>query len=129
MAGDDEIDWGEDTSDAAVKARQEAELSGATKNIVISDDLEKSAQERVDMFYSFVKVSFGLFCHILGCSSICWLLASMSRACRVIGSLYVLQFLIHSTFCTCSYSSYLVIIVTHSEREFGRCIHLLQAKM
>lgn len=53
--GDDEIDWGEDTSDAAVKARQEAELSGATKNIVISDDLEKSAQERVDMFYSFVK--------------------------------------------------------------------------
>lgn len=51
--GDD--DWGEDTSDAAVKARQEAELSGATKNIVISDDLEKSAQERVDMFYSFVK--------------------------------------------------------------------------
>lgn len=53
--GDEEIDWGEDTSDAAVKARQEAELSGATKNIVISDDLEKSAQERVDMFYSFVK--------------------------------------------------------------------------
>ena len=39
-----------------MKARQEAELSGATKNIVISDDLEKSAQERVDMFYSFVKV-------------------------------------------------------------------------
>jgi len=57
MTGDDDIDWGEDTSDAAVKARQEAELSGATKNIVISDDLEKSAQERVDMFYSFVKVS------------------------------------------------------------------------
>jgi len=54
--GDDEIDWGEDTSDAAVKARQEAELSGAMKNIVISDDVEKSAQERVDMFYSFVKV-------------------------------------------------------------------------
>ena len=63
MAGDDEIDWGEDTSDAAVKARQEAELSGATKNIVISDDLEKSAQERVDMFYSFVKVSRWMFCH------------------------------------------------------------------
>ena len=56
MAADDDIDWGEDTSDAAVKARQEAELSGATKNIVISDDLEKSAPERVDMFYSFVKV-------------------------------------------------------------------------
>jgi len=65
VAGDDEIDWGEDTSDAAVKARQEAELSGATKNIVISDDLEKSAQERVDMFYSFVKVSYGMFCHFL----------------------------------------------------------------
>jgi len=61
VAGDDDIDWGEDTSDAAVKARQEAELSGATKNIVISDDLEKSAQERVDMFYSFVKVGPHLY--------------------------------------------------------------------
>ena len=65
---DDDIDWGEDTSDAAVKARQEAELSGATKNIVISDDLEKSAQERVDMFYSFVKVGHSTIC---GFSGIC----------------------------------------------------------
>jgi translation initiation factor 5 len=51
---DSDDDWGEDTSDAAVKARMEA-LSGAAKTLTISDDLKKSAQERVDMFYSFVK--------------------------------------------------------------------------
>lgn len=50
----DDDDWGEDTSDAAVKARMEA-LSGAAKTLTISDDLEKTPQERVDMFYSFVK--------------------------------------------------------------------------
>ncbi len=48
-------DWCEDTSDAAVQARMEA-LSGAAKVMTISDDLEKSQQERIDMFYSFVKV-------------------------------------------------------------------------
>ena len=53
-AADDE-DWCEDTSDAAVQARMEA-LSGAAKVMTISDDLEKSQQERIDMFYSFVKV-------------------------------------------------------------------------
>jgi translation initiation factor 5 len=52
-AADDE-DWCEDTSDAAVQARMEA-LSGAAKVMTISDDLEKSQQERIDMFYSFVK--------------------------------------------------------------------------
>jgi len=51
---DSDDDWGEDTSDAAVKARMEA-LSGAAKTLTITDDLEKSPQERVDMFYSFVK--------------------------------------------------------------------------
>lgn len=56
MNADDEDDWCEDTSDAAVQARLEA-ISGAAKTITISDDLEKSPQERIDMFYSFVKVS------------------------------------------------------------------------
>lgn len=51
---DEEDDWCEDTSAAAVKARMEA-LSGAAKTMTISDDLEKSPQERVDIFYSFVK--------------------------------------------------------------------------
>jgi len=51
---DDDGDWCEDTSDAAVQARMEA-LSGAAKTMTISDDLEKSQQERVDMFYSYVK--------------------------------------------------------------------------
>ena len=55
MNDDEDDDWGEDTSDAAVKARMEG-LSGAAKVMTISDDLEKTEQERVNMFYSFVKV-------------------------------------------------------------------------
>lgn len=51
---DDEDDWCEDTSDAAVQARLEA-ISGAAKTMTVCDDLEKSPQERIDMFYSFVK--------------------------------------------------------------------------
>jgi len=52
---DDDNDWCDDTSDAAVQARLEA-ISGAAKTMTISVDLEKSPQERIDMFYSFVKV-------------------------------------------------------------------------
>lgn len=52
----DEDDWGEDTSDAAVQARFEA-ISGAAKTMTVCDDLEKSPQERIDIFYSFVKVA------------------------------------------------------------------------
>lgn len=52
---EDDDDWGEDTSDAAVQARKEG-LSSAAKNLTISDDLEKSQQERIDIFYSFVQV-------------------------------------------------------------------------
>lgn len=54
IVADEDDDWGEDTSDAAVQARMEA-LSGAAKSLMISDDLEKSYQERIDMFYSYVK--------------------------------------------------------------------------
>ncbi|ESO00648.1 hypothetical protein HELRODRAFT_185763 [Helobdella robusta] len=51
---DEDDDWGEDTSDAAVQARKEG-LSHAAKNLTISDDLQKTPQERVDLFYSFVQ--------------------------------------------------------------------------
>nr|CAG4641677.1 EOG090X05QT [Eurycercus lamellatus] len=52
--GVDEDDWAVDVSDAAVKARMEDLTSGA-KGLTISDDLEKTPKERVDLFYSFVK--------------------------------------------------------------------------
>lgn len=50
----DEDDWAVDVSEAAVKARMEDLTSGA-KGLTISDDLEKTPKERVDLFYSFVK--------------------------------------------------------------------------
>ena len=53
---DEDVEWGEDTSDAAV-ARRMKDLSDAAKNLAISDDIEKTPQERIDMFYSYVKVT------------------------------------------------------------------------
>nr|CAG4651805.1 EOG090X05QT [Triops cancriformis] len=51
---EDDDDWGEDVSEAAVKARMEDLTSGA-KGLTISDDLEKTEKERVDIFYDFVQ--------------------------------------------------------------------------
>lgn len=42
-----------------MQARKQG-LSSAAKNLTISDDLEKSQQERIDIFYSFVQVFSGL---------------------------------------------------------------------
>ena len=52
---EDEVDWGEDVSDAAVQLRME-ELSDAAQKLTVSEDLEKTQQERIDLFYQFVKV-------------------------------------------------------------------------
>lgn len=54
-ADDDDVDWGEDVSDAAVQARRMEELSGAVSSMVVTDDLEKTPSERVDIFYAYVK--------------------------------------------------------------------------
>ncbi|KAL5008882.1 hypothetical protein ScPMuIL_014463 [Solemya velum] len=51
---EDDDDWGEDFSEDAVKQRME-ELSDAAKGLAMTDDLEKSPQERLDMFFQFVK--------------------------------------------------------------------------
>ena len=55
MDDDDDVEWGEDTSDAAVAQRMK-DLSDAAKNLAISEDIEKTPQERIDIFYSYVKV-------------------------------------------------------------------------
>nr|CAG4650137.1 EOG090X05QT [Sida crystallina] len=52
--GADDDDWAVDVSAEAVKARMEDLTSGA-KGLTISDDLEKTAKERADLFYSYVK--------------------------------------------------------------------------
>ena len=56
MDDDEDVEWGEDTSDAAV-ARRMKDLSDAAKNLALSEDIEETPQERIDMFYSYVKVT------------------------------------------------------------------------
>lgn len=51
---DDDDDWSADTSPAAVQQRM-GELTSAAKGMTLHDDLEKSQQERINIFYSFVK--------------------------------------------------------------------------
>ena len=54
QGADDDDDWSVDVSAEAVKARMEDLTSGA-KGLTISDDLEKTEKERVDLFHSYVK--------------------------------------------------------------------------
>ncbi|XP_002732974.1 eukaryotic translation initiation factor 5-like [Saccoglossus kowalevskii] len=47
-------DWSVDTSKQAVARRME-DLTDGAKGLALTDDLEKTQQERVNMFYSYVK--------------------------------------------------------------------------
>ncbi|RVE66347.1 hypothetical protein OJAV_G00106310 [Oryzias javanicus] len=51
---DDDEDWAEETTEEAQRRRME-EISDHAKNLTLSDDLEKPLEERVNLFYSFVK--------------------------------------------------------------------------
>ncbi|PVD25900.1 hypothetical protein C0Q70_13564 [Pomacea canaliculata] len=51
-AADD--DWGDEVSEEAVKQRME-ELSGAAKGLALTDDLEKTDKDRLDIVYQLVK--------------------------------------------------------------------------
>jgi len=51
---EDDLDWGEDTSEEAVKARMEA-LSGGLGGLVIDNDMEKPETDRINIFHQFVK--------------------------------------------------------------------------
>ena len=44
-------------SESAVKQRMD-EISGAARSMTLSDDLEKTQSERVNIFYEFVKVQY-----------------------------------------------------------------------
>uniref|UniRef100_A0A8C5HRC3 Eukaryotic translation initiation factor 5 n=1 Tax=Gouania willdenowi TaxID=441366 RepID=A0A8C5HRC3_GOUWI len=54
---DDDEDWAEETTEEAQRRRME-EISDHAKNLTLSEDLEKPLEDRVNLFYSFVK-----FCH------------------------------------------------------------------
>lgn len=51
---DDDVDWGEDTTEEAQKRRLE-EISDHAKGLTLSEDLEKTLEDRVNIFYMFVK--------------------------------------------------------------------------
>lgn len=51
---EEDEDWCEDTGADAVARRMEALTSGA-KGLMLNDDLEKTPQERLDLFYEYVK--------------------------------------------------------------------------
>ncbi|KAJ8949820.1 hypothetical protein NQ318_000518 [Aromia moschata] len=51
---DDQTEWAVDVSEEAVRARM-LDLTEGAKNMTISDDLEKSEKERMDILYNMVK--------------------------------------------------------------------------
>ncbi|XP_051511944.1 eukaryotic translation initiation factor 5-like [Myxocyprinus asiaticus] len=51
---DDDEDWAEETTEEAQRRRME-EISEHAKGLTLTEDLEKSLEERVNIFYSFVK--------------------------------------------------------------------------
>ena len=51
--GDDD-DWGEDTNEDAVRQRMD-QLSAGAKSLMLNDDLEKSQDERMGIFFDFVE--------------------------------------------------------------------------
>lgn len=57
--GDDDDDWAEETTEEAQRRRMD-EISDHAKNLTLSEDLEKPLEQRVNLFYSFVKVRFTL---------------------------------------------------------------------
>ena len=52
---DDDEDWSMDTSKEAVKLRQTSLTEGASA-LTLTDDLDKSVAERVNIFFKFVEV-------------------------------------------------------------------------
>lgn len=52
---DDDANWAADVSEEAVRARMQ-DLTDGAKNMTFNDDLEKSEKERMDMFYTLVKI-------------------------------------------------------------------------
>ncbi|XP_056327591.1 eukaryotic translation initiation factor 5-like isoform X2 [Danio aesculapii] len=52
--GEEDDDWAEEITEEAQRRRME-EISDHAKNLTLSEDLEKPLEERVNLFYSFVK--------------------------------------------------------------------------
>lgn len=51
---DEDEDWGEDTNEEAVRKRMD-QLSAGAKSLMLNDDLEKTQEERMQIFFEFVE--------------------------------------------------------------------------
>lgn len=51
---DNDDDWGEDANEDAVRKRMD-ELTAGAKSLMLNDDLEKSQEDRLSIFYEFVE--------------------------------------------------------------------------
>lgn len=51
---EDDDDWGEDTNEDAVRKRMD-QLSAGAKSLMLNDDLEKTQDERLQIFFEFVE--------------------------------------------------------------------------
>ena len=58
---DDDVEWGEDVSEEAVRARQQEALSLKAASLAMTADLDRPTEERLEMFHNFVKVLPPLF--------------------------------------------------------------------
>lgn len=54
-------DWSLDVSEAAMKERQR-DLTAGVKNLTISNDIEKTQSERLEVFFEYCKVSVCYSC-------------------------------------------------------------------
>lgn len=56
----DEGEWIEDTSDEAIAKRAQEQLTSGISGLVIDSDMDKSEEDRVNIFFKFVQVKKGL---------------------------------------------------------------------
>lgn len=57
---DDETEWIEDTSEEAIAKRAQEQLTSGISGLVIDSDMDKTEEERVNIFFKFVQIKKGL---------------------------------------------------------------------
>lgn len=57
---DDETEWIEDTSEEAIAKRAQEQLTSGISGLVIDSDMDKSEEERINIFFKFVQIKKGL---------------------------------------------------------------------
>ena len=58
--GDDDAEWIEDTSEEAIKKRAQEQLTSGISGLVIDSDMDKTEEERINIFFKFVQIKKGL---------------------------------------------------------------------